>query len=378
MNIALVNPPFQEQYSKSSVRFVLNVIPPLGLGYLASSLIKHSHTVSITDFTVEKSFAQAVQNVVSTHPDVVGITASTPLFASAKQLAEAIKKKLPSAFFVLGGAHVSAVGKDALEDTCFDVGVLGEGEETVVELTYHLASNGVRDLSGIKGIIFRDGHGFVQTQPRAAIRDLDALPQPSRHLMPALRQYHPTPASFRKLPLGVMITSRGCPQQCTFCDRAIFGNAYRARSANNVLQEFDELVKKFGAREIRFFDDCFALDKTRVSEICSGLRKRKIPWTCLTTVGSVSKELLHEMKQSGCWQVLYGLESGDEKMLALLRKGATLEQNIRAVQWAHAAGLSVRADFIIGTPGETEESLKKTLDFALRMKLEYAHFNKFV
>ena len=142
----------------------------------------------------------------------------------------------------------------------------------------------------------------------------------------------------------------------------------------------DELISKYGAREIRFFDDCFALNRQRTSQICAGLRKRKdrIPWTCLTTVGSVSKELLQEMKASGCWQVLFGLESGSDRMLKLLKKGASSEQNIQAVKWAKEAGLSVRADFILGTPGETGESLKETLAFSLKMKLDYAHFNKFV
>jgi radical SAM superfamily enzyme YgiQ (UPF0313 family) len=152
------------------------------------------------------------------------------------------------------------------------------------------------------------------------------------------------------------------------------------RSAGNVLGEVEEVVNKYGAREIRFFDDCFTLDKERTYKICEGVKKRKLkfPWTCLTTVNSVTKDLLKEMKSAGCWQVLFGLESADEEMLGRLKKGATLEQNINAVRWAKEAGLSVRADFIVGTPGETEESLKKTLDFAINMKLDYAHFNKFV
>ena len=176
------------------------------------------------------------------------------------------------------------------------------------------------------------------------------------------------------------MTSRGCPNQCTFCDRAVFGNTFRQRSSHNVLGEIDEVVDKYGAREIRFFDDCFALDKKRTYEICQGLKKRKkrVGWTCLTTVASVDRDLLGEMRSAGCWQILYGLESADERMLKSLKKGDSLKENINAVRLAKEVGLSVRADFIVGTPGETEESLDKTLKFAIGMRLDYAHFNKFV
>ena len=253
--------------------------------------------------------------------------------------------------------------------------MIGEGEEALVEIV-SLSSVACNNLRGVKGIIFRKDGNLVITPMREAIRDLDSLPFPARHLLPPLSRYRPTPASYRRLPLGVMITSRGCPQQCAFCDRAVFGNGYRKRSPENVLGEVDELAYKYGAREIRFFDDCFTLDKERVMKICHGLRKIKprLPWTCLTTVGSVTKELLKEMSSSGCWQVLYGLESGSDRMLKLLKKGATLEQNIQAVRWAKEAGLSVRADFIVGTPGETEESLRETLAFALKDEIRLRPF----
>jgi anaerobic magnesium-protoporphyrin IX monomethyl ester cyclase len=265
-----------------------------------------------------------------------------------------------------------------MQEGPFDIGVIGEAEETILELARHIEEKGAEGLGHIRGIIFREGGRVIINPRRGFIEDLDQLPFPARHLLPHLSRYSPTPASYRRLPLGIMITSRGCPQQCTFCDRSVFGNAYRQRSTNNVLAEAEELINKHGAKEIRFFDDCFTLDKERAYNLCSGLKKLKVPWTCLTTVNSVTKELLQEMRAAGCWQVLFGLESGDEKMLRILRKGATLKQNINAVRWAKDSGLSVRADFIIGTPAETEESLKKTLDFTLKMDLDYAHFNKFV
>ena len=383
MKIILINPPFEDEYSvggSKSIKYVLNVIPPLGLAYLAAALEKEGFSVKIIDGFVDNI---NVSEIASDSPDIVGISAATPTFNSTLSIAKKIKAVLPSAIIVLGGAHITAMPFEAMSCGTFDIGVIGEGEEILLEIARSLRGRSKATdeaISGVKGIIFREGGHLITTPTREAIKDLDSLSFPARHLLPSLSCYRPTPASYRLLPLGVMITSRGCPQQCSFCDRAVFGSSYRFRSAENVLAEADELIGKYGAREIRFFDDCFALNRQRTSQICAGLRKRKdiIPWTCLTTVGSVTKELLQEMKASGCWQVLYGLESGSDRMLKLLNKGASLEQNIQAVRWANEAGLSVRADFIVGTPGETEETLRETLDFALKMRLDYAHFNKFV
>ncbi len=378
MRVTLINPPFEDEYSVGScrsIKYVLNVIPPLGLAYLAGILRKHGVEVRIVDYAVEKFSLEAA---LTGQPDIVGITAATPTFETAKFLARGIKKLLPNVILVLGGAHVTAMPHQAIEEDCFDIGVIGEGEVVFLELIRHIEEKKLSGLNAVRGIIFKDGKESVLTPKRRYVDNLDEIPYPARDLLPPLSKYKPTPASYKKLPLGVMITSRGCPQQCTFCDRGVFGNQYRQRSPENVLGEAEELIYKYGAKEIRFFDDCFTLNHKRTLQVCSGLKKFKIPWTCLTTVGSVNKELLYEMRSAGCWQVLFGLESGDGGILARLKKGATLEMNRTAVKLAKEAGLSVRADFIIGTPGETEETLNKTLSFALENKLDYAHFNKFV
>jgi len=216
--------------------------------------------------------------------------------------------------------------------------------------------------------------------PRPYIQDLDLPPLPRlSSFSPPLSHYHPTPASYRRLPVGILMTSRGCPFHCTFCDRSIFGNTTRFHSTERVLAEVEWMIRELGAKEIRFFDDTFTLKRDRAAEICAGLKDRglNIPWTCLTAVKAVTPELLKKMKAAGCWQVLYGLESGDDKMLELLGKGNSVEANRDAVMWAHQARLEIRGDFIVGTPEETMESLEKTLKFTLESSLDYAHFNKF-
>jgi len=309
MNILLINPPFEDEYSvgsSKSIKYVLNVIPPLGLAYLAAALKKGGFSVRIIDGFVEDI---NIPEIISSQPDIIGLTATTPTFNSALFIAKQIKESLPSAVIVLGGAYITATPLEAMATGDFDIGVIGEGEETLVELvkavgTEHCSVPTKTDLRSIEGLIFREGEDLITTSKREAIKDLDNILFPARNLLPPLSCYRPTPASYRRLPLGVMITSRGCPQQCAFCDRAVFGNSYRKRSPENVLGEAEELVYKYGAREIRFFDDCFTLDKNRTVKICQGLRKikPKLPWTCLTTVGSVTKELLKEMRASGCWQ----------------------------------------------------------------------------
>lgn len=383
MKLCLVNPPVWAcalAGETKSMKRVINVIPSLGLGYIAAVLLENSFDVKIFDCSLGTTHSELIELLKKERPNIVGITGTTPAFANMKKVAEDVRRSLPSTLVVVGGSHITAAPEYTMGFDCFDVGVIGEGEITFLELVKKVEHYGLCVLSDIKGIIYRKDGGLVKTEARPPIRDLDSLPFPARQLQPPLGAYRPTPASYRELPLGVLMTSRGCPSKCTFCDRAVFGSTFRQRSADNVLDEIEELIGKFGARELRFFDDTFTLNKERVFEICDKFKERKIkiPWTCLTKVTNISEGMLKKMKQAGCWQVLFGLESGDERMLKLLKKGNTIEQNERAVRLAKQAGLSTRADFIVGTPGETLESLKRTLNFAIRLGVDYAHFNKFV
>lgn len=386
LKVALAPPPFREAGvvgTTKSMKAVINLIPPLGLAYLAAVLEKARIDVSITDGSRGLSLAQVMAELKARQPDIVGISSTTPTFLDAIELARAVRQAFPKAITVLGGAHVTAIPHEAMLEDVFDVGVVGEGEMTFLEFVQRVEDKGSLDkvdLEQIKGLAFRQDGQIVMTPPRERIQDLDSLPHPARHLLPPLSAYRPTPASYRKLPMAVMMTSRGCPYGCTFCDRGVFGNLVRAHSPERVLDEIEELLQRYGAREIRFFDDTFTISRKRVVRICEMIIERKLrfPWTCLTRVNTVDRDLLQLMKEAGCWQVLYGLESGDPRMLKVLNKGSSVEQNTQAVQWAFEVGLGVRGDFIIGTPGETMESLENTLAFTKHINLDYAHFNKFV
>jgi radical SAM superfamily enzyme YgiQ (UPF0313 family) len=383
MKVLLVNPPFEQEEESvgktKSVRKVLNIIPPLGITYIAAVLEKIGAEVKIIDCATGVSYEKVFKMLKEEFPDVIGITSTTPAFVNAKKVASFVRRELPRVKTIIGGAQVSALPHETMETSLFDIGVLGEGELTIEKLFKNYENNDFKELDKINGIVYVNENGVQQNKNQEFINNLDSIPLPARHLLPHPICYQPTPASCRRVPYAVMITSRGCPAQCTFCDRKIFGESYRMRSTANLFAEIEEVVSEYGVREVRFFDDTFTVKKKRVYEICDEFERRKLNviWTCLTKVVNVDGPMLKRMRKAGCWQVLYGLESGDDRMLKLLRKGNTVEKNKRAIRLAKEAGLEVRGDFIVGTPGETWVSLEKTVQFAIDMKLDYAHFNKF-
>jgi anaerobic magnesium-protoporphyrin IX monomethyl ester cyclase len=309
----------------------------------------------------------------------VGLSLTTPTFLNAVRTAEIVRGQAPGATIVAGGPHPTAMPAHTAAAGAFDLLVQGEGEGPFEQLLKHLDGDGpaLDRIPGL-GVI---GDGTVALRPPGPpIQDLDSIPLPARHLLAPLSAYSPCPASLRRLPLAHIMTSRGCPSRCNFCDRAVFGERLRQRSVSNVMAEVDQVVARYGARELRFFDDTFTLNRDRLYAICAELRRfsPRIPWTCLTKVNAVDADMLREMRSAGCWQVLYGLESGDEAVLRSLGKGTTVAQNRRAVKLARAAGLRVRADFLVGSPAETAQSLEATMALAKELPIDFAHFNKFV
>ena len=381
MKILLIDPPYGVEEiggERKNFKYALNKIPSLGLGYLAGVAEKKGHEVKIVDCTLEYSPEKLKNLVKEFKPQIVGVTATTPTFNNAVKVTAILREIIPEAKFLCGGPHPTADPLNSLSSDIFDILVLGEGEETFIELLEHIKDD--KPLDAVKGIAFKKNGQIHLTPPRPKIENLDSLPFPRRDLFPPLKKYSPTPASYRKLPLAVIMTSRGCPHKCTFCDRAVFGEKFRRRSVENVMAEVEEVLIKFGTKEIRFFDDNFTLDKEFCENICKEMRKLrlKIPWTCLTSVKYADFGLFKLMRESGCWQVLFGLESGDDGVLKKLGKGTTVEANRKAVLLARKAGLRVRADFLVGSPWETPSTLRKTVEFAKSLPLDFAHFNKFV
>ncbi len=317
---------------------------------------------------------ETIRETRAHRPDLIGITSATPSYRKTLDLATKLKREFDSPILI-GGPHVTALPEETMRNDCFDIAILGEGETTVTELVDTVRKG--EDLSKVKGIAYRQEMGLMKTSPRPFVEDLDSLPFPARHLLPPLGQYKPTPSAYRHIPQATMITSRGCPYRCAFCDHSVFGNRYRARTAGNVVDEIDLLMNRYGAKEIRFWDDTFNIDQTRVITICQEIRERKIDvaWTCLGRINHMNQTLLDAMAKAGCWQVDYGIESGNQEILNGITKGQTLEMVRRVVTMTLKAGIGVRGFFMLGLPGETEANMKDTIRFAKSLDLTSAVFH---
>jgi len=369
MKIILINSGMSAEKQAGSLKGVANMIMPLGIGVLAGVL--GDYDVKIIDCVVEGlSLEDLRKRIDEEKPDLIGITATILSYDAALETGKVLKDYK----IVIGGPHFTSMPEKVIKEECFDFGIVGEGEETIVELCNALDNK--KSLSEIKGLIWKDNGNITVNEKRELIEDLDKLPFPALHLYPDLKKYTPMPGGYKNLPFAHMITSRGCPYQCIYCDRSVFGNKFRSQSPERVVKEIEWLVKEYSVKEIKFYDDTFTMDMERVSKMCDLIVEKgiKISWSCSTRVDRVSKELLSKMKKAGCWQIDYGLESGDQRILNIMKKGITLEQSRNAAEWTKENGIRLRAFIIFGMPGETNESIRNTIDFVKELKVDVVAF----
>jgi radical SAM superfamily enzyme YgiQ (UPF0313 family) len=335
-------------------------------------LERSGEVVRVLDSAAEQlNIPETVQRVRDFAPDVVGIGSTTVVFESARELAQALKSVLPRVPLVLGGYHVSLLPKEAMSEKAFDIGVIHEGEHTMLELLEHF--RGERDLADIEGIVYREdgtsGDGALRfTVHRPEFRQLDELPYPARHLLPP-DQYKPVPVDEHAMPKFAMVTSRGCPHACGFCQKANTG--YRSRSAAAIVDEMEHLVRDFGARDIALVDSLFCANKKRVMKVCEEIRRRgvKVSWTCSSRVEVVDLEMLQAMKDAGCWRTRFGVESGSDMVLDFISKGITKEKIRDAITWADQVGLRPKAFFMVGHLPDTPDTIRETIEFAKSIPL---------
>jgi radical SAM superfamily enzyme YgiQ (UPF0313 family) len=357
--IALVNSPLLQEAGHHPL------FPPLGLAYMAAVLEQNNFEVQIFDCPVNGMNHEKLKaELESYQPTMVGIGSMTPVVESALKSAHVAKEVLPDAKVVMGGPHATFAGKQILTDEKdVDIVVRGEGEETLLELVKQ--SPELKKLSEIKGITFRKDNQIIESPNRPFIENLDALPLPAYKLIP-IKKYKIT--GMKLLPV---ISSRGCPFQCSFCVASqMFGVKFRARSAKNVLDELEWLKTEYEAEGIAFQDDTLTFDKKRALDICDGMidKKLNLHWGCGTRVDVVTKELLAKMAKAKCDEIMFGVESGCQRIRDLLKKRVTTEQCINAIKWAKEAGIFVTVSVIIGYPGETKETLQESLDFVRKVE----------
>ncbi len=345
--------------------------PPLGIGYLASVLREKGFKVRIIDDLVEKlGFEELLRRIRDSV--IVGITSTTPTFNSALNYARKIKNALKDVFVILGGVHVSFEPEKALMNDFVDAVCIGEGEETIVEVAERVEAG--KSLEGVKGVYYRESGKIRKNDRRGFIDDLDSIPFPAYDMMP-LEKYTVLGDKLKQFPV---ISSRGCPFACRYCSSSLFmGHRYRARSAENVVDEIEWLCEEFGARHIAFSDDTFTLGKKRVLEICNEIKRRglEVTWSCSSRIDTITAEMLRIMKSAGCVAIYYGIESASKRILEYYKKKISLEKAKEVVKATKRAGIAAICSFIVGAPMETKREMNETLRFALRLDPDYAQFS---
>lgn len=360
-----------------------NELPPQTLAGLAATTRQYGYDTAITDCAAMKMDMPALlRSVSSFSPDYIGITATTITMENAGFVATEIKKSFPDVKVIAGGAHITALPEETLERfPAIDVGVIGEGEETIIQLLSCIDSNGL--IADVTGIAFRGINGkIVITSRREVMSDIDVLPLPAWDLLPPIDKFYRPPGdSINRMPAIGMVTSRGCPGRCIFCDKITFGRKFRPHSASYVLALVKDLVDRYGVKEIYFQDDYFMASKKRLIEICNGLIEADydLTWTCTGRISSsIDADLLHLMKRAGCWQICYGVESGSQKILDIIQKDTRLDDIRECIAKTRRAGLSVKGFFMLGNFLETEGTVKETMNFIRELPLTDFHMCYFV
>ncbi|OGZ34354.1 MAG: hypothetical protein A2Y98_00965 [Candidatus Portnoybacteria bacterium RBG_19FT_COMBO_36_7] len=369
--ILLINPPWVIGEDKNLWKQVASSWPSLGLAYIAAVLEKEGHEVFYLDCSAEHITVGEAEEVIKKYqnPDFIGLTATTPLINNALAIAKAAKKIFPRTKIVLGGIHPSVMPEEVIANEAVDFLLIDEGEETMKELVLG------KNPEEILGLCYKDNGQIIKNPLRPLIQDLDSIPFPAYHLLP-MDKYYPAIGSYKRLPAMILLATRGCPGRCTFCYRT-FRGLVRKRSAKNIIEEIKFLQKNYGIREFAFYDDTFTLFKNLIREFCEILinEKTDISWSCFTRVDYINKGLLELMKWAGCHLILFGVESADEQILQNINKNISLEQVRQVVKLARESGIETRASFMFGNQGETEETIKKTIDFAIKLDPDEAQFN---
>lgn len=360
--VTLVYPYFLPDGDNSIFRF-----PPLGLGYIAAYLKANDVGAEIIDCTF-LSKEKALERIRKAGSKIIGIYSMFSMTEKAKDLARLVRDDCE--LLVAGGPQPTLNPTEFLE--VFDVVVIGEGEQTMLEL--QRAVEGKGDLSGIRGIAYRDGSCIKYTEKREPVTELDGIPMPSRELFDnnGYKEQYTKKFGYS---ITSLITSRGCPFKCDFCSQPVFGNTFRARSAKNIVDEMQSIIA-LGYDRIWFADDCLTLNRDRILEICREITERgtEIEWECLSRVDTVDREVVENMKRAGCVSIFFGIESGNDSVLELMNKRITTAKAREAIHAVKQANIRAGAFFIIGYPGESDETVLDTVRFATSLPLDYLSF----
>jgi len=336
-------------------------MPPLGLAYIAANLEKHGYSVKILDFEVEE---KGLSYWLSKwQPKYVGISGTSHTRFESFRLASEIKKFNREIVVIYGGVHATFTAFDTLTHIKdMDYVVRGEGEQILVELIDAL--NNKKNLDGVRGISYRTDEGIKENPAAPRVEPLDSLPRPAYHLLD-MKRYSLDMEFVHKKGIS-LITSRGCLAKCSFCSASrMFNHQLTVHSAGRILDEIDFLFDNYGFKGVKIFDSTLTMRRNHIEELCDEIlrRKRSFPWECEIRVGTVDRAILEKMKEAGCYYVNFGVESGSQRVLNLMRKGFTVEQAEELLNLCFDVGLKTKVFFSFGHIGENMEDVRKTFRF---------------
>lgn len=363
---------------------VVNIMPPMGLLSLAAWLEKHGHQADVHDcYAFPGQDDKLFRYLQEERPGFVGFTATTSSFMDGVRLAKRVKEILPEIKVVFGGVHLSALRERLLRDfPIIDYGVVGEGEQTLLELM----ESHEEGLRSIEGLIVRDNGEVIFNGFRRKLLDLDTLPFPAYEKLEGFPNSYKLPLfSYPKAPNSTVITSRGCPYTCSYCDRSVFRRTYRYNSPEYMVNLLVHLQQSFQIKHVNIYDDTFTLKRRRVMDFCelkirSGL---KMTFNCAARAEQLDFEMLTMMKKAGCWMISLGIETGDPGLLKRHRSylpsstmDNPLEKIREMVQLIKKSGIRVKGLFMLGLPGETEESIDKSMEYVFSLPLDEFNLSK--
>ncbi|MBN2054669.1 radical SAM protein [bacterium] len=352
---------------------VTGIYPPLGLAYLAGSLLRAGHEVRIIDaHALNLSPAQVAAIVVERRDELAGVTSTSLNWLRTIRIIRALRAAAPAIRIVAGGPHLALFAGASMAIGELDAAICCEGEEALPELVEVYAGGG--EPRAVAGVVYRNADGeVVENPPRPPITDLDATGFPVYELLPVTRYR----ALTIQRPFYTMITSRGCPHRCGFCSQIYAGGAFRQRSPGDVVEEMAFYVEHRGAREIILFDETFTIGERRVLEICELIRQRglRFRWNIRARADTITAPLARALKAAGCYSIHVGIESGADEILRRMRKDISLAQAEQALAISREAGLETRGYFMLGYPGETIATMAATIACSLRLPLDWASFS---
>ena len=347
-------------------------MPPFGLTNLAAMLIRHGFDVEIIDGEALRLTCEEIAELIlEKAPLFVGFTSVTLSIHKTAKIAALVKSKNRDIKTIVGGPHLTAAPEKTFEMfPHLDIGVIGEGDITIVELAENI--NSEDKLLKVKGLLLRNDNKLYFTEPRPLIENLDSLPLPAWNLLPKITEYYmPSLNSYNRSPVGFLVTTRGCYAKCNYCSRAVYQNTVRQFSAEYIVKMIEDLQNNYHIKEIVFEDDEFLAERNRIIRLHELFKKKKInlSWSCLTRINRADPEILRIMKDMGCWQIAYGIESGNQKVLNFLKKGTNIEKIEETIKWTKKAGILPKGFFMLGHPVDSRDTIRDTINFAKRLDL---------